>query len=75
MGSPLKKLINNNIHICIFKKNTLSCLIGINNFTNIKIQFIVLVYGGLRGAVGIAFAMIANSDPELTDQLRDIVNF
>jgi len=38
-------------------------------------EFIVIVYGGLRGAVGIAFAMIAASDHQLDPVLRDIFLF
>jgi NhaP-type Na+/H+ or K+/H+ antiporter len=38
-------------------------------------EFFVIVYGGLRGAVGIAFAMIASSDEELDPILRDIFLF
>lgn len=38
-------------------------------------EFVVIVYGGLRGAVGIAFAMIAASDEGLDPVLRDIFLF
>ena len=34
-----------------------------------------LAYGGLRGAVGIAFAMIVTHDHELSQELRDIFFF
>lgn len=40
-----------------------------------KKEFYVLVYGGLRGAVGISFAMIAGGDPDLSPALRDIFLF
>ncbi|MFO0131616.1 MAG: hypothetical protein ACK52J_03680 [bacterium] len=35
----------------------------------------VFIHGGLRGAVGLAFAMLANADEALTPALRDIVYF
>ncbi len=34
----------------------------------------MLGWGGLRGAVGIAFALMVNADPELDSKYRDIVN-
>jgi len=37
-------------------------------------EFIIYVHGGLRGAVGLAFALLANADESLTPGLRDIVN-
>ena len=36
-------------------------------------EFIVFIHGGLRGAVGLAFAMIANADEGLPIALREIV--
>ena len=38
-------------------------------------EFMVFIHGGLRGAVGLAFAMLANADEALTPALRDIVYF
>ena len=38
-------------------------------------EFIIYVHGGLRGAVGLAFALLANADESLTPGLRDIVNY
>ena len=38
-------------------------------------ELMVLMYGGLRGAVGISFAMIAGGDKELDPILRDIFLF
>jgi len=36
-------------------------------------EVIVLTYGGLRGAIGIAFAMIVAKDDEFDQKTRDIV--
>lgn len=38
-------------------------------------EFIVMVWGGLRGAVGISFAMIASADEEIPLILRDLILF
>lgn len=38
-------------------------------------EFIIYVHGGLRGAVGLAFALLANADESLTPALRDIFLF
>jgi hypothetical protein len=52
----------------IFKKQIFSygygCTMG---------EFLVFIHGGLRGAVGLAFAMIANADEDLPITLRDMV--
>ena len=37
-------------------------------------EFMVYIHGGLRGAVGLSFALLANADEALTPALRDIVN-
>ena len=36
-------------------------------------EFAVFIHGGLRGAVGLSFAMLANADEQLSPALRDIV--
>ena len=36
-------------------------------------EFMVYIHGGLRGAVGLSFALLANADESLTPALRDIV--
>lgn len=38
-------------------------------------EAIVLTYGGLRGAVGITFALIVSKDTTLSNNLRDIILF
>jgi NhaP-type Na+/H+ or K+/H+ antiporter len=38
-------------------------------------EVIVLAYGGLRGAVGITFALIVAKDESLDDKLKDIILF
>ena len=35
----------------------------------------VFIHGGLRGAVGLSFALLANADESLTPALRDIFLF
>jgi NhaP-type Na+/H+ or K+/H+ antiporter len=38
-------------------------------------ETLVLTYGGLRGAVGITFALIVSKDTSLSNNLRDIILF
>ena len=38
-------------------------------------EVIALAYGGLRGAIGIAFALIVSNDPEFPIKFRSIVLF
>lgn len=38
-------------------------------------KVVVLAYGGLRGAIGIAFALIVKNDVEFPDKFRMIVLF
>jgi NhaP-type Na+/H+ or K+/H+ antiporter len=38
-------------------------------------EFMVFIHGGLRGAVGLSFALLANADESLTPALRDIFLF
>jgi NhaP-type Na+/H+ or K+/H+ antiporter len=37
-------------------------------------EYVLLVHGGLKGAVCLSFAMLANADIGLSLPLRDIVN-
>jgi NhaP-type Na+/H+ or K+/H+ antiporter len=38
-------------------------------------ELIIIIWGGLRGAVGISFALIAGTDPDLDPAFRDIFLF
>ena len=38
-------------------------------------EIIVLTYGGIRGAVGITFALIVTKDDSLPEKLKDIIIF
>ena len=40
-----------------------------------KKEFVVLIYGGLRGALGMCLALIINFDEELNDRFREITVF
>lgn len=37
-------------------------------------EFILLTHGGVKGAVGLSFAMLANADTGLSPALRSIVS-
>jgi hypothetical protein len=36
---------------------------------------VYFVTGGLRGSLGLCFALVANSDEDFSPALKDIVNF
>ena len=68
IGIYLAMYVSRMVTLLIFKKQIFT--LGYGCTTN---EFIVFIHGGLRGAVGLSFAMLANADQDLSPALRDIV--
>jgi len=70
IGIYITMLLCRLVSLLFFKKQIFTYGYGCN-----AKEFLIIIHGGLRGAVGLSFAMLANADEDLAPALRDIFLF